>query len=167
MLNRIFPERLDNHFRGHWLAIWLLVPIVLLKLMIGANSILNTRLVATSADGIPLNSFNAGGAEAVVALFALLGLFQLLLGLQGALVLVRYRAMIPFMYLLLLVQQLGSRALGLARPIAESGASSAHLGSAVVLAILAMTLVGFVLSLLGRGYKDAGAPNLQARKELA
>lgn len=150
MLNCIFPERLDNHCRGHPLAIWLLVPIVLLKLMIGANSILNTRLVATTADGIPLASFNPAGAQAVVSLFALLGLFQLLLGLQGAVVLIRYRAAIPFMYLLLLVQQLGSRAVGLARPIAETSAASAHVGSAVSLAILAMTLIGLVLSLLGK-----------------
>ncbi len=150
MLNHLFPERLDNRYRGHPLAIWLLVPIVLLKLMIGANSILNTRLVAASADGIPLNSFGAAGAEAVVSLFALLGLFQLLLGVQGAVVLVRYRATIPLMYLLLLAQQLGSRAVALARPMAESGASSAHLGSAVVLAVLAMTVVGLVLSLLGK-----------------
>ncbi|HEY5008676.1 MAG TPA: hypothetical protein VII42_11770, partial [Caulobacteraceae bacterium] len=86
----------------------------------------------------------------VVSLFALLGLFQLLLGLQGAVVLVRYRAMIPLMYLLLLAQQLGSRAVALARPMAESGASGAHLGSAIVLAVLAMTVVGLVLSLLGK-----------------
>jgi len=155
MLNRIFPERLDNHYRGHRLAIWLLIPIVLVKLMIGANSILNTRLVATSADGIPLGSFDAAGAEAVVSLFALLGLFHLLLGLQGALVLIRYRAAIPLFFLLMLAQQVASRALALAHPIASSGASSAGFGSAIVLTLLAMTLVGLVLSLLGRGYRAA------------
>jgi hypothetical protein len=150
MLNRILPERLDNHYRGHWLAIWLLVPIVVVKLVIGANSMLNTRFVATSADGIPLDRFNAGGAEAVVALFALLGLFQLLLGLQGVVVLVRYRAMIPLMFLLLLIQQVGRRALALAYPMAESGVSSARFGSALVLAILAMTLIGLALSMVGK-----------------
>src|SRR5665213_3048103 len=104
MLTRIFPQRLDNHFDGYRLAIWLLVPVVILKLVIGGNSMINTRHVATTADGIPLASFNAGGAQAVVSLFALLGLFQFLLGAQGVLVLIRYRAMIPLMYLLLIVQ---------------------------------------------------------------
>lgn len=167
MLNRIFPRQFDNHYRGHWLAIWLLAPIVALRLVIGTNSILNTRFVATSADGIPLSSFDAAGAQAVISLFALLGLFQLLLALQGVVVLIRYRAMIPLFYLLLLIHQLGGRALALAHPIAQSGASSAQIGSAIVLALLAITLAGFVLSLLGRGPLAAAAAEADARKEPA
>jgi hypothetical protein len=155
MLNRIFPLRLDNHFRGYRLAIWLLIPVVILKLGIGGNSMINTRHVATTADGIDLASFNAGGAREVISLFALLGLFQFLLGAQGALVLIRYRAMIPLMYLLLIVQQLGSRALNLAHPTASSAAAGAHFGSALTLAILAMTLAGFALSVIGKGYSTA------------
>ena len=148
MLNRIFPRQFDNNYRGHWLAIWLLVPLVIARLAMGTNSMLNTRLVATTADGIPLDSYGAAGAEAVIALFALSGLFLLLLALQGVVVLIRYRSMIPFMYLLLLIQQLGNRALILAHPIAKSGAPTAKLGTAFVIAILAITIAGFVLSLL-------------------
>jgi len=150
MFNRIFPKQFDNNYRGHWLAIWFLVPIVLGRLAMGANSIINTRLVAASADGIPLDRYNAGAAAAVVALFALAGLFNLLFALQGAVVLIRYRAMIPFMYLLLLIQGLGSKALLLAHPVIRSGVPTAALGSAFVLALLAMTLIGFVLSLLNK-----------------
>jgi hypothetical protein len=106
--------------------------------------------VATGPDGIPLDSFGAGGAQAVLALFALLGLCRLLFALQGIVVLIKYRAMIPFMYLLLLILQLGSKALLLVRPIASSGASSAQIGSAVIFALLAMLLIGFVLSLLNQ-----------------
>jgi hypothetical protein len=157
MLNRIFPQSLDNRFRGHRLAIWLLIPVVILKLGIGGNSMINPRHVATTADGIDLASFNAGGAQEVVSLFALLGLFQFLLGAQGALVLIRYRAMIPLIYLLLIVQQLGARVLNLARPTASSAAAGAHFGSALTLTILAMTIVGFALSVIGKGY--ATAPN--------
>src|ERR1700687_3110333 len=99
MLSRIFPKAFDNVFRGHWLGLWLFVPIVLLKLLIRAHFILSARGVATSADGIPLATFNAAGADAVVGLFVLLGLFQLLLGLLGTVALIRYRAMTPFVYL--------------------------------------------------------------------
>ncbi len=148
MLNRVFPKQFDNTYRGHWLAVWLFVPIVLARLAMGTNSIINTRLVVTAADGIPLDSYNAGGAEAVLALFALYGLFLLLSGLQGLVVLIRYRAMIPFMYLLLLIQQLGGGALVRMHPFARSGVPTAQLGSAFVAAILAMTIIGLVLSLL-------------------
>jgi hypothetical protein len=79
-------------------------------------------------------------------------------------VLIRYRAAIPLMYLLLLVQQLGSRGVGLVRPIARIGP---HPGSAVVLAILAMTLVGLALSLLGKGYSAPSAPAPYGQEKLA
>jgi hypothetical protein len=32
VLNRILPERIDNRYRGHRLALWLFVPIILQKL---------------------------------------------------------------------------------------------------------------------------------------
>ena len=155
MLNRIFPKQIDNSYRGHRLAIWLFALVVLMELSMGTNSIVNTRSVATSADGIPLDQYGAAGADAVTALFAIAGLFRVLIALQGVLVLIRYRAMIPLMYLILLIVHLGSKALLLVHPVAKSGVATARLGSAFVLALLAMTLVGLVLSLLGRGYRAA------------
>jgi hypothetical protein len=151
MLNRIFPKAFDNVFRGHWLGLWLFVPVVLLKLVIGFNSIVSARDVASTADGIPLAAFNAAGADAVVGLFVLLGLFQLLLGFLGVVALIRYRAMIPFLYLVLLFQMLGNRILALLHPIAESGTSGTPPGFYVSLGILAATVAGFGLSLLNRG----------------
>lgn len=150
MIDRLFPKQFDNVFRGLWPGLWLFAPVVLVELAMGVNTVFNTRFVATSADGIPLDRFDAGGADAVLALFALTGLFRLLLALQGLLVLVRYRAMIPLMYLLLLVLHLGSKALLAAHPIARSGAASAEAGSALIFAILAALVAGLVLSLIKR-----------------
>jgi len=147
MLSRIFPTQVDNNYRGHRLAIWFLVPIILLRGLIGFNSIFFARSVATSADGVPLDSFTPAAAGTVLALFALLGLFSLLLALLGLVVLVRYRAMIPFLYLFLLAQEVGNKAVLLAYPVTRSASSGMPAGSIVVFTILAMTLVGFALSL--------------------
>jgi len=149
MLHRIFPRQFDNIYRGHWLAIWLLVPVVLLELVIGANSIINTRSVAMGADGIRLNRFGAEAATTVISLFALLGLSRLLFGLLGVMALIRYRAMIPFIYLLLLLLQLGSKALLLWHPAIRSIGHNSAAGTTVILVLIAMLLTGFVLSLLG------------------
>src|SRR5438105_1179417 len=111
MLGRVFPTQFDNTYRGHWLAIWILVPVVLLELVISVNSIILTRMVAMGADGIPLDRFSAEAATTVISLIVLLGFSRLLLALLGVMALIRYRAMIPFIYLLLLVLQLGSKAL--------------------------------------------------------
>jgi hypothetical protein len=146
MLSRLFPKHIDNTYRGHWLGMWLFVPIVLLELVIGTNSIINTRSVAMGADGIPLNSFPDAAAREVIVEFAILGLWRLLFGLLGVVALFRYRAMIPFLYLLLLIQQIGGRAIVMTHP---AGAGTTQAGSIVVLVLLGLVLAGFVLSLLG------------------
>lgn len=150
MLNRIFPSQFDNaSYRGHRFGIWLLIPVLIVELGIGANSIINTRFVATSADAIPLDSYDAAGAEAVVSLFALLGLSRLLFGLIGLMALIRYRSMIPVIYLLLLGLQFGTKALVYVHPIPSAGAASGGPGSVVVLGLTIAMLAGFALSLVG------------------
>jgi hypothetical protein len=148
MVDRLFPKSFDNMYRGHWLAIWIFGAVVLVKAMQGVNSIIMPRLVAMNADGIPLDSFNAAGAQTVLALFALLGFYLLVLPVQSVVVLIRYRAMIPFMYLMLLFVQLGGRVLLLLHPAART--STMPVGLAINLAILALTLMGFALSLLSK-----------------
>ena len=72
MLDRIFPRQFDNACRDHRLAIWIFVPVMLVKAIQRANSVLITRRVMTTANGIPLDKLNAAGAEAAVGMFALL-----------------------------------------------------------------------------------------------
>jgi len=163
MLGRIFPKQFDNAYRGHWLAIWLFALVVLLKATQGMESIVNTRNVVTNADGISLGSFSAAGAETFLALFAILGLYVLVIPLQSIVVLIRYRAMIPFMYLLLLIVYASNRAVLLLHPIVRSadtsmGFAGHPIGFYVNLAILAMTVIGFVLSLVGKAYRPKQNP---------
>ncbi len=33
-----FPKQVDNAHRGHWLAVWLIVPVVLIRLAQGMSS---------------------------------------------------------------------------------------------------------------------------------
>ncbi len=162
MLERIFPKTIDNRFRGLPVALWLLVPLLLLRLVIGTNSILNTVSVATTADGIPLAHYGADAAAQVVQLFALLGLAWLVTALLGVVVLLRYRAMIPLFYLMLTVQLIGTRAIHLVRPTVEMGATTVgstgiSAGAIVSTSLMAMIVVGFVLSLFGRRYNETAA----------
>jgi hypothetical protein len=150
MLNRILPGQFDNAYRGMRAAVWLFVPLVLLRLVMGANMMWHPADIAATADAIPLSSYTGGGAQAVISLFAQIGLYRLLLALLTALALVRYRAMIPLLYLLLLLELLGSRLLDYFYPIAKPAGASGQTGSALILGILALTLIGFVLSLIPR-----------------
>lgn len=155
MLSRLFPRQFDNDYRGHWLAVWLFVLIMFMKGTQGVVVMIMPRDALTNADGIPLDSFNAAGVEFLVAIFAVSALYVLILPLQSLVVLIRYRAMIPFMYLLFLVVQVSSRALLMLNPIVRSDAPPMGFGGLPIgfymnLAILAVTVVGFVLSLVDR-----------------
>ena len=146
-LNRILPQRIDNTYRGHPLAVWFFIPVVVLKTGIALATIFNGRAAAQSADGIPLDSFGASGAEAVVALFAIWGLAQLVFSVFGVLALTRYRAMIPFLFVLFLLEHLARRWILLVKPIARTGTPP---GTYVNLVILVLMIVGLAMSLRSR-----------------
>jgi hypothetical protein len=147
LLRRLLPPRIDNVYRGHPLALWLFVPVVLLKTAIALGTIFNGRRAAQSADGIPLDSFGAAGAEAVLALFAIWGLSQLVLSVLGALALARYRAMVPLVFVLLLLEHLARRWILLVKPIARTGTPP---GIYINLGLLVLMILGLVLSLRRR-----------------
>lgn len=149
MINRIFPKQFDNAYRGSPLALWLFALFLLLRLAMSVNSLINTRTVAMGGDGIPLDSYGAGGAEAVLLLFALLGLSHLAPVVLGIIALIRYRAMIPLTYLLLLMEMAGRRAFIMANPIERIGEAS-PVGLYINVALLAALAIGFVLSIQTR-----------------
>jgi|CXWL01.1.fsa_nt_gi hypothetical protein len=125
MFSRLFPKQFDNNYRGYKLAIWLLVPIVLSKLFMGVNVAgfnpwISSRWVLQHADAIPIDRFGAEAGSVVVFLFSAWGLALLVLSLLGVMVLIRYRTMIPLMYLLLGAEQIGRKALSLMHPIVRT-----------------------------------------------
>jgi hypothetical protein len=151
MLARLLPKQFDNEFRGQPLAIWLLIPIVLVRLLQGVNCILHPAAIAVSADAIPLSRFTPDASAVIVLLFALSAISFLLFALQGILVLLRYRSMIPLMYLWALVDTFARRALNVVHPTVESVAAGGHsIGFYVNLALLGAMAAGFVLSMIGR-----------------
>ena len=152
MFSRIFPRQADNTYRGNRLAILLLAVVSFMKGMQGTVSIFDTRNVVATADGIPLDSYGAAAGDTVVALTALLGSLLVLITLLGFVAVFRYRTLVPLMLLVQLIMQLGNRAILTMHPvvrIAPTGlAFAGHpIGFWVNLGILALTVIGFVLSL--------------------
>jgi len=148
MLGRIFPKQIDNTYRGHWLALVLLILLTFLKLAMSANAIFNTREIASGADGFALDAYGAAGADAVLLLFALDEVARIVMALLTAIVLVRYRAMVPLMYFLLLAEHIGRRAILTLNPIERT--TDSPLGLYVNLGLLAIMAAGFALSLMNR-----------------
>ena len=57
MLNQILPRQADNTYRGYKVALGLFGLLVLMKAGISLGTIFNGYAAASSADGIPLDTF--------------------------------------------------------------------------------------------------------------
>lgn len=145
MLQRLFPKSLEGGYRGQIAALWILGLVLALRGVITFNASINAAHIASTADGFPLSSYPPDAARAVVQLFGLLsiaGLSPLLFGLTA---LFRYRALVPLVFAIMLVQQLASKAISWLHPL--NGPPEPVLGSGLMAFILAATAVGLVLSI--------------------
>jgi hypothetical protein len=147
VIDQILPRSIDNAYRGHKLAFLPFGLLVLLRLVIGLNSIFNGYQVMTNADGISLGSFPPAAVQALVSVWALLGLSRVVIALLCVLVLVRYRGMVPIMFVLLLLQHVAGIAITYFLPLVNTRAPDA---SIVNLASITLLVVGLGLSLWKR-----------------
>ena len=148
MLNRLFPRQVDNRFDGQRAALWLLGVFVALKLVMGFNSIFNTAAIAGGPDGIPLDSFGPAAAREVLLLFALASLGQLILAVIALTILIRYRTLVPFIYLMLLIETLARRFIVRSYEVARTEGSD--VGWYINLGLVALLALGLALSLIPR-----------------
>ena len=144
MLERVFPSPADFTYRGSKIALLLLGLILLVKLAIALGAIFNGHYAATVADGIPVDSYSPEAAQAFLSLFASLGLAQLMLGAVGAVLLLRYRALVPLFLVLLLVEYIARKGVAAFMPIVRSAQAP---GGAINWSIFGVTVLAFVLSL--------------------
>ena len=154
MPSRLFPRQIDNTYHGLTMALWLLAPILLVKLVMGfnvsgLNPFLGSRFVMQAADGIPISSYPPDAAATATLLFASWGLALLLMSLFGILALIRYRGMTPLIYLLLTLEQAGRKALSILHPIVRDTAPAGiSPGTAINWALTGLLVLGLILSLI-------------------
>ena len=68
MLMRLLPQQIDNEYRGNVAAIWILVPLALIKVLQGANvagllGASHTRRVLEGIDKVPVSALPAEAAS--------------------------------------------------------------------------------------------------------
>jgi len=124
MLSRIFPKQFDNDYRGSKIALWIFGLITFMHTAISLSSIFRPDGGAQSADGIPLDTFSPAAAQAVIGVGGLLDLALLMLCALFILALIRYRSMIPFMYVLLVAEWFARRGILRIKPIPRMASTS-------------------------------------------
>lgn len=152
MIDRLFPTKEITSYRGHPIAKWSFVVITLITVIRSLIHIVfpdgGLQVIAT----VPLDQFTNDGARAVIFFGGLWGISQLLISLFYVIVLWRYRAFIPLMYLSMLLEY-GSRILlAQFKHLPLTGVAPGGIGS---YGILIVTSLLFVLSLQHRNATHA------------
>ena len=147
MLRTLLPERFDNSFPGFTPALWIFAALLLLRGLIGGNCMLHGGYVAAHADGIPINSFGPAAARVIATDFAAWGIAQVMLALIGLVALVRYRAMVPLMLAVFLLEHASRKILVTLMPVATTGHAP---GGYVNLAIFALEIAGLAMAVWPR-----------------
>lgn len=144
MLDRIFPQPLTNIYKGHPIARWAFIVITMVTLIRSLIHMFAPDGGAQSIATIPLDTFTSNGAASVILIFSLWGLSQLIIGLIYAVVLLRYQAFIPLMYLLMIVEYVMRIVLGHLKPIETLGTAP---GSVADYIVVPLAIVMLFLSL--------------------
>jgi len=155
MLGRLFPQSITNTYQGSWAALLLLLPVLLMKTVIGfnfsgLNPFIRVSEVLQSVDGVPIDTFSPEAASTIVETAGAWGMALLALCLFVWLVVVRYRAGLPIAILALLIEQVGRTGVATARLVAELVAtpSMPAAGALINLGMTVFLTIALLLSLV-------------------
>lgn len=137
---KLLPATINNDYYGRRVALYFFGLMTVVTVARSLVHVLAPDGGAQSIATIPLDAFTEKGAAAVVHLFALWGLSQLILGLLYALTLWRYRALIPLWYGLAVVEYGVRWALTWWKPVETSGTAPGAVGNYVLVPVLAVML---------------------------
>jgi len=106
VLNRVFPKQFDNEFIGYKFSLWIFYALTALTLWRSQHHLFAADGGAESIASIPLSSYPAGPSDTIIGVFSLWGLSQLIVGLIYLVACIRYKSMIPLLYLLAALEYL-------------------------------------------------------------
>ena len=135
---RVFPKQLDNSFRGNRIAVIVFALITVFTLARSCIHIFAPDGGASTIAGI--NTSVEGGSN-VISMFAFWGLAQLLMGLVYLAVFFRYKSLIPFMYMLIIIEYSGRVLIGMVKPLIVSHTPPGAIGDYILIPLAIMMLI--------------------------
>lgn len=142
ILNKIFPKTIDNSFNGNKIAVYVFYILTAVTLWRSQHHMFAFDGGAQSIASVPLDQFTTDGANAVISIFAFWGLSQILLGLVYLVVSIRYKALIPFFYLLMLAEYVGRILVEVYKPLPTLETAPGQIGNYIFIVVsIAMLLL--------------------------
>lgn len=137
----LLPDAVDNNYNGMTIAKWIFY---LLTIVTIARSLIHLAAPdggAGTIATIPLDTYTEGGAAAVISIFSLWGLSQLLMGIFYVIVSFKYKSLIPLMYGFLIVEYLGRIIIFNIKPIETIGQAPGDIGNYIFVPLCTLMLI--------------------------
>ncbi|GAB5494791.1 MAG: hypothetical protein Phog2KO_50060 [Phototrophicaceae bacterium] len=132
MLNKFFPQQDIHEYKGNQIAKWVFAILTIITIIRSLIHIFASDGGAQSIATIPLDTFTVNGGATVILIFAYWGLSQLILGIFYGIVLLRYQALIPLMYLSIIVEYVVRVVIALAKPIETVGTAPGEIANYII-----------------------------------
>ena len=134
-LEKILPQQINNEFPGYQFSAFAFLVLIIITI---ARSLAHMFLPDGGAGSIATIDMNVEGAEIIISIFAQWGLSQLLMAGVYLIVFLRYKSLIPLMYVILFLEYLGRIAMGLLKPLETIGTAPGAIGNFVILPLVAI-----------------------------
>ncbi len=148
---RLLPAVVDNNFRGIKLSQYAFLLLTAATLVRSLIHVFAPDGGAQSIATIPLASYSAEAAATVILMFSLWGLSQLLMGIVYLGVYLKYKSLIPAMYVLMIVEYAMRIIIGQMKPIVTTGTAPGSVGNWIMVPVCVVLLI---LSLIKRKEKE-------------
>ena len=138
VLEVLFPVNVNNTIRGTKIPVYIFALYAILSAVRSCIHLLAPDGGAGSIAGMDLS---VAGAEGIIFAFALWGSSQLLFAIIQLLVVFRYRALVPFMWLMLILEVLLRQLVGTMKPVTFAHTPPGAIGNQLFLPLAALMLV--------------------------
>ena len=142
IINSLLPPIIDNTYQGKAISLIVFIPLTMVTVARSLIHIFSKDGGAQSIATIPLTSYSFEASQAVITMFALWGLSQLLLAMVFLITILKYRSLLPLMYLIVFIEYIGRHIIMTLLPIETLGNAP---GSIINLIIAP---IAFILMLL-------------------
>ena len=134
----LLPAKIDNVVRGTKIPLYVFALYAIVSTVRSCIHLLSPDGGAGTIAGMDLS---VAGADGIIFAFALWGSSQLLFALIQLLVVVRYKSLVPLMYLMLMLEVLLRELVGAMKPVTFAHTPPGAIGNQLVLPLAALMLV--------------------------
>lgn len=143
ILEILFPAKVDNIIRGTKIPFYIFTFLAILSTV---RSLIHVFSLDGGAGSIAGMDLTVAGADGIVFAFALWGSSQFLFALIQLLVVFRYRSLVPFMWLMLILEVLLRQLVGTMKPVTFAHTPPGAIGNQLFLPLAALMLAWSVWS---------------------